>query len=321
MKIEQYPNQIQFAKRRKISYNQRAVKKKPMDLTNILELKKLMRTYGAWPNKDLGQHFLTDKSVLAKMVETADLSAKDVVVEVGPGLGIMTKELAKRAKKVYAVEIDPKIAEILSTTCIKHPNVKIMRSDIRDFNPKGIGRYKVVANLPYYITSHVLKKFLEEKHKPETITVLIQREVAERICTKPGRMSILAVAIQFYGMPEIKELVSPMAFFPSPKVYSAILKIKVFKEPIFENVNTKVFFRLVRTGFGEKRKMLSNSMSGGLGIEKEDAEKLLRGAGVEPMLRAERLSLDDWRRIYLVFTKYLNLSGGSDAQVADQSNW
>ncbi|MDO8507547.1 MAG: 16S rRNA (adenine(1518)-N(6)/adenine(1519)-N(6))-dimethyltransferase RsmA [bacterium] len=291
-----------------------------MDLTNILELKKLLKTYGAWPNKDLGQHFLTDKNVLEKMIETADLNKNDVVVEVGPGIGIMTKELAKRAKKVHAIEIDPKIAEILSTICVQYPNLKIVRGDIRDFDPKGIGRYKVVANLPYYITSHIIKKFLEEKNKPETITVLIQREVAERICAKPGRMSILAVAVQFYGIPEIKELVSPLAFFPSPKVYSAILKIKVFKEPLFEGVNTKAFFRLVKAGFGEKRKMLANSMSGGLGIEKELAEKLLRGAGVEPMLRAERLSLDDWRRIYLVFTKYLKL-GDVHEKATDKSDW
>ncbi len=291
-----------------------------MDLTNILELKKLLRTYGAWPNKDLGQHFLTDKNVLEKMIETADLGKNDVVVEVGPGIGIMTKELAKRAKKVHAIEIDPKIAEILSTTCIKYPNLKIVRGDIRDFDPKGIGKYKVVANLPYYITSHIIKKFLEEKNKPETITVLIQREVAERICAKPGRMSVLAVAVQFYGQPEIKELVSPLSFFPSPKVYSAILKIKVFKEPLFEDVDTKVFFRLVKAGFGEKRKMLSNSMSGGLGIEKELAEKLLKGAEVEPMLRAERLTLDDWRRIYLVFTKYLKI-GDIHEKTTDKSDW
>ena len=291
-----------------------------MDLTNILALKKLLRTYGAWPNKDLGQHFLTDKNVLEKMIETADISRNDVVVEVGPGIGIMTKELAKRAKKVYAIEIDPKIAEILSTICIQYPNLKIVRGDIRDFSPKGIGRYKVVANLPYYITSHVIKKFLEEKNKPETITILIQREVAERICAKPGRMSILAVAVQFYVIPEVKELVSPLAFFPSPKVYSAILKIRVFKEPLFEDVDAKIFFRLVKAGFGEKRKMLANSISGGLGIEKELAEKLLKGAGVEPMLRAERLSLDDWRRIYLVFTKYLKIGGTGEA-TQNQSDW
>lgn len=291
-----------------------------MDLTNILELKKLLRTYGAWPNKDLGQHFLTDTNVLDKMMESADLTASDVVVEVGPGIGIMTKELTKKAKKVYAVEIDPKIAEILSTICIQYPNLKIVRGDIRDFSPKGIGRYKVVANLPYYITSHVIKKFLEEKNKPQTITVLIQREVAERICSKPGRMSVLAVAVQFYGQPEIKGLVSPLAFFPPPKVYSAILKIKVFKEPLFEGVDPKVFFRLVKAGFGEKRKMLANSMSGGLGLEKATAEKLLKGAGVEPMLRAERLSLDDWRRIYMVFTKYLKI-GGEHETTTDKSEW
>ncbi|RJO62067.1 ribosomal RNA small subunit methyltransferase A [candidate division WS5 bacterium] len=292
-----------------------------MDLMNILELKKLLKTYGAWPNKDLGQHFLTDQNVLEKMVETADLKKSDIVVEVGPGLGIMTRELAKTAKKVYAVEIDPKIAEILSTICINCRNIDIIRGDIKQFNPKGIGRYKVVANLPYYITSHVIKKFLEEKNKPDTITVLVQREVAERICAKPGRMSVLALAVQFYGQPEIKELVSPMAFFPSPKVYSAILKIKVFKKPIFSDVDPGVFFRLVKAGFGEKRKMLINSMAGGLGIDKETTEKLLRGAGIEPMLRAERLSLDDWRRMYLVFTKYLNLKGAGNEAGSGQSDW
>lgn len=291
-----------------------------MDLTNILELKKLLRTYGAWPNKDLGQHFLTDKDVLEKMIETADLNKNDIVVEVGPGIGIMTKELTKRAKKVFAVEIDQKIAEILSTICIEHPNLKIVRGDIRDFSPKGIGRYKVVANLPYYITSHVIKKFLEEKNKPQTITVLIQREVAERICAKPGRMSVLAIAVQFYGQPEIRGLVSPLAFFPPPKVYSAVLKIKVFKAPLFDDVDPKIFFRLVKAGFGEKRKMLSNAMSGGLGIEKEMADKLLKGAGVEPMLRAERLSLDDWRRIYLVFTKYLKI-GDIHEETTNKSDW
>lgn len=291
-----------------------------MDLTNILELKKLLRTYGAWPNKDLGQHFLTDTHVLEKMVETADLDKNDVVVEVGPGIGIMTRELAKKAKKVYAIEIDPKIAEILSTICIKYPNLKIVRGDIRDFDPKGISKYKVVANLPYYITSHVIKNFLEEKNKPETITVLIQREVAERICAKPGRMSVLSVAVQFYGQPEIKELVSPLAFFPSPKVYSAILKIRVFKEPLFEDVDTKTFFRLVKAGFGEKRKMLINAMSGGLAIEKDLMGKLLKKAGVEPMLRAERISLDDWRRIYLVFTKYLKF-GDIHETAQDKSDW
>ena len=291
-----------------------------MDLTNILELKKLMRTYGAWPNKDLGQHFLTDKNVLEKIVETAEVGKSDVVVEVGPGLGILTRELCGRAKKVYAIEIDPKIAEILSTSCVSYRNLNIIREDVRKFDPQGIGRYKVVANLPYYITSHVIRKFLEAKNKPETLTVLIQREVAERICAKPGRMSVLAAAVQFYSAPEIVELVSPMAFFPSPKVYSAVLKIKVFKEPLFEDINKKIFFRLIRAGFGEKRKMIANSMSGSLNLEKKLIEQLLRKAGVEPMLRPERLTLDDWHRIYLVFTKYLNLEA-IYGKNEDQSDW
>jgi len=292
-----------------------------MDLTNITSLKSLLKAYGAWPKRDLGQHFLTDRAVLEKIIESSDLGKDDVVIEVGPGVGVLTKELSKRVKKVYAVEIDMKIAEILSTVCVTCRNVEIKREDIRSFNPSGIGRYKVVANIPYYLTSHLLKKFLEEKNKPTSMTLLIQREVAERICAKPGRMSILAVAVQFYGVPEIVEMVRPISFFPAPKVYSAVLNIRVFRKPIFEDIDAKLFFRLVKAGFGEKRKMLSNSMSGGLGIDKDMAEKLLKGAGVEPMLRAERLSLDDWRRIYLVFTKYLKLKGDGNEKSTDQSDW
>lgn len=292
-----------------------------MDLTNITALKNLLKAYGMRPNKDLGQHFLTDRNVLEKIVETADLKSDDIVVEVGPGVGILTKELSKVAKKVYAVEVDPNIAEILSTICVNCRNVMIKREDIRHFSPSGIGRYKIVANLPYYLTSHFLKKFLEEKNKPTSMVLLVQREVAERICAKPGRMSILSIAVQFYGIPEIAELVRPISFFPAPKVYSAVLKIRVFKAPIFEDVDPKTFFRFVKIGFGEKRKMISNSMSGGLGLEKDLTEKLLKKAGVEPMFRAEKLSLDDWRRIYLVFSKYLNLKGDTNASSSDQSDW
>ncbi len=292
-----------------------------MDLTNIITLKQILKTYGAWPNKDLGQHFLTDKNVLERIVETAEISKDDLVIEVGPGVGILTKELCKNAKKVITIEVDPKMIEILVTTCIECRNIDIIRKDIKQFSAQGVGPYKLVANLPYYLTSYVLKKFLEEKNKPQTMTVLVQREVAERICAKPGRMSILSVAIQFYGAPELIELVSPTAFYPAPRVHSAILKIKVFKQPLFEDVIPNIFFRLVKAGFGEKRKMLENALSGGLGIEKSEAEKLIRMAGVEPMYRAERLSMEDWHRLYLVFNKKFNFTGVGYEANENKSEW
>lgn len=292
-----------------------------MDLTNIITLKQILKAYGAWPNKDLGQHFLTDKNVLEKIVETADVGKDDLVIEVGPGVGILTKELCRQAKKVLTIEVDPRMIEILATTCIDCRNIQILRKDIRQFSAQGLGPYKLVANLPYYLTSYVLKKFLEEKNKPQTMTVLVQREVAERICARPGRMSLLSVAIQFYGAPELVELVSPTAFYPAPRVHSAILKIKVFKQPLFEDVEPSFFFRLVKAGFGEKRKMLGNALSGGLGIEKSEAENILKAAGIEPMFRAERLSMEDWYKLYMVATPKFKPNGVSYETGETKSEW
>jgi len=272
-----------------------------MDLTNIITLKQLLKAYGAWPNKDMGQHFLTNKAVLEKIIEASEVDPTENVLEIGPGVGVLTKAMTKKAKKVYAVEVDPKMIEILTNTCIGCRNLQLIRQDIKHFDPQPLGQYKLVANLPYNITSFILRKFLEERNKPKSMTLLVQREVAERAAAKPGRMSLLSVAVQFYGAPEVVDLVSPTSFYPAPRVYSAILKIKVFKEPLFEEVDPKIFFRIVKAGFGEKRKMISNSLSGGLGLEKEEIDKILRKAEIDPMHRAERLSMDDWHRLYKAF--------------------
>lgn len=268
-----------------------------MDLTDITEIKRTLKAYGAYANKDLGQHFLIDEKSLEAIVDAADIHENERVVEVGPGMGILTKELCKQAKEVVAVELDRSMIAIVKTSCIKHSNLRVENVDILKYNTDGLGEYKVVANLPYYITSAVIRLFLEASNKPEEMVILIQREVAERICAKPSRMSILAVSVQFYGNPSIVEIVPRTAFFPAPKVDSAILKIRVYKKPLFD-VDNKLFFRIVKAGFHEKRKQLINSLSGGLVLEKDIIENMLKIAGVAPTARAESLAMIDWYNLY-----------------------
>jgi 16S rRNA (adenine1518-N6/adenine1519-N6)-dimethyltransferase len=274
-----------------------------MDLTDITNIKKTLKAFGAKTQKDLGQHFLIDKKALDTIVETAEITNKDRVVEVGPGMGIMTRELCARAKEVVAVEIDPTMVPLIKTSCIKYSNLWIKNEDILKFDTKSLGDYKVVSNLPYYITSAVIRLFLESENKPDEMVLLIQKEVADRIAAKPNRMSKLSVAVQFYGNPKVVATVPRTSFFPAPKVDSAIIKIKVYKKPLFPDVDRKVFFRIVKAGFSEKRKQLINTISGGLQIEKEQAEALLKAAGINPQARAETLAMKDWYNLYQVFIK------------------
>lgn len=275
-----------------------------MDFTDITEIKRTLKAYGAYTKKELGQHFLVDPEALATIVDAAELTHEDKVIEVGPGMGVMTRELCKRAGEVVAIEFDKAMIAIVKTACIKSNNLKVENVDVLKFDTSGIGRYKVVANLPYYITSAVLRLFLEATNKPEEMVILVQREVAERICAKPSRMSILAVSVQFYGNPQIVDIVPRKAFFPAPKVDSAILKVKVYKKPLFD-VNSQLFFRIVKAGFGEKRKQLINSISGGLGLNRETTEALLKEAGISVISRAESLAMIDWYNLYNAYQKLI----------------
>ncbi len=277
-----------------------------MDLTDITEIKRTLKAYGAYPQKELGQHFLIDERALETIVEAAELTGSERVVEVGPGLGILTKELCKKAKEVIAVELDRSMAAIVKTTCIKDCNLKVENTDILKYDTHELGEYKVVANVPYYITSAIIRRFLESENKPEEMVLLVQREVAERICAKPSRMSVLAVSVQFYGNPSIVEVVPRASFFPAPKVDSAILRIRVYKKPLFD-VDKRLFFRIVKAGFGEKRKQLVNSLSGGLLIRKDVIEEMLKGIGINPQIRAEGLSMADW---YNIYNAYLEIHQG-----------
>ncbi len=276
-----------------------------MNLTDITDIKKTLKAFGAHTKKDLGQHFLIDEKALDKIVEGADISKSDLIVEVGPGMGILTRELCKQANQVIAIELDKTMLSVVKTACIKYANLKVENLDILKFDTSGLKSYKVVSNLPYYITSPTIRMFLEAENKPDEMVILVQREVAERIAAKPGRMSILAISVQYYGNPSIVDIVPRTSFFPAPKVDSAILKIKIYKKPLFD-VDKKLFFRIVKSGFSVKRKQLINSLSGGLGLSRMKTERWLVGAGISPQMRAEALSMTEWHSLYL---KYQELFG------------
>jgi len=240
--------------------------------------------------------------VLAAVVTAGELSERDTVVEVGPGSGILTRELAARVGRLVAVELDRELAGHLEKEFAAAVNVTVINDDIMQLDPAALpgvaGGYKVVANLPYYITSAVLRRFLEASTKPELMVVMVQREVAEAITASPGRMSVLSVAVQFYGQPEIIDYAPAACFYPPPEVDSAILRIRVLPCPAVAVSDEASFFGLVRAGFNAARKQLVNSLGQGLGLEKAAVQALLEGSGIEPRRRAETLSLVEWGRLW-----------------------
>ncbi|MGD8625592.1 MAG: 16S rRNA (adenine(1518)-N(6)/adenine(1519)-N(6))-dimethyltransferase RsmA [Anaerolineae bacterium] len=262
----------------------------------------LLRAHGLRPRKGLGQNFLLDATALARIVDAADLTAQDAVVEVGAGVGNLTRLLAARAGQVLAVELDENLVEILRLETAGLANVAVQQGDVlatRDYGFAHLG-YKVVGNLPYYITSAVLRHFLEGQPRPSLLVVTVQREVAERIVAGPGEMSLLAVSVQFYGRPRVVARVPAGAFYPSPKVDSAVLHIETGGEAALAlppGLEEKSFFRVVRAGFSQRRKMLRNALSGGLGQKPPVIEAALHRAEIDPRRRAETLSLEEWARV------------------------
>jgi len=312
-----------------------------MEVIPRKNIKNLLGKYGVRPSKGLGQNFLVDKRVLGKIIEAANLGKENTVLEIGAGIGTLTLELAKKAKKVIAVEKDPKMCEILHETMKGYENVEIIQGDILKleiFNfqfsifkqkpnaknqmPKTKckiqnTRYKVVANLPYYITSPVIRKFLETDSPPSEMILMIQKEVAQRICARPPRMNLLAVSVQFYAEPKIVSYVSKNSFWPSPKVDSAIIKIARNKNQ--ETVNKELFFKIVKAGFSQPRKQILNNLSKGLALrsstaahskpspnglalsspnglklEKATIQAWLLKNNIQPTQRAETLNIQDW---------------------------
>jgi 16S rRNA (adenine1518-N6/adenine1519-N6)-dimethyltransferase len=266
----------------------------------LAETRRRLRQSELKVRKGLGQHFLVDGEVLLLIVATAELKPDDMIVEVGPGLGILTRELAQKAGNVVAIELDDKLAALLKKTLASFKNVSVINGDVLKTKPEELTKrrdYKVVANLPYYITSPVLRHFLETSVKPQAMVVMVQKEVAEAIAAKPGDMSLLSVSVQFYGKPEIISIVPPESFYPAPEVSSAVLKIDVYPKPKVE-VDEKGFFDTVRAGFAAPRKQLANSLAKGLGWEKALVLPFLQKAKIDPQRRAETLTIEEWAELW-----------------------
>lgn len=290
--------------------------------------------------KSLGQNFLNDRRYLAPMLDAAELTPTDTVLEIGPGRGVLTEALAERVGCLVAVELDDRLIEPLRQRFAPQPHVHIRHTDILEHAPEHLiallclsegeledGRsgdwemkrsqkdetvsqsptshppiptrpisYKVVANLPYYITSAVLRHLLEAEQPPSLAVLMVQWEVAQRICAAPGDLSILAVSVLYYAEPRIVQRVPARAFSPRPKVDSAILRLTIRSQPAVD-VEPALFFRVVRAGFGQKRKQLHNSLAAGLHLDKPMVQAWLDCAGIDPARRAETLSLDEWGKL------------------------
>jgi 16S rRNA (adenine1518-N6/adenine1519-N6)-dimethyltransferase len=266
-----------------------------MDLTNPADLKAALRLAGIKANKGLGQHFLVDRASVEAVMDAAGVEAGDAVLEIGPGLGVLTQALLARGARVTAVETDAVLAGLLRRDAPAELTVveqDFMRYDLT-LLPTG---YKVAANIPYYLTSKIFRLLLEAKNPPSVAALLVQKEVAERVTAKPGAMSTLAFSVQYYSRPELVRVVGRELFLPPPRVDSAVLRLEI-GGPAFPADVAKLF-RLVRAGFGERRKQLKNSLAGGLGCTVDTAVELLAAAGLKPTARAQELAMTDWRRLY-----------------------
>ncbi len=248
------------------------------------------------PSKKLGQYFLIDKKAVSKIITAAEVSLKDTVLEIGPGAGALTRSLCEKAKKVVAVEKDPKMVTFLQKKIEGLKNLQIYHGDILSFNLQNLKRYKAVGNLPFCLANPAIRKFLESRNKPQDMTLLVQKELARRICAKPPKMNLLAVSVQFYASPKIISYVKKSSFLPQPKIDTAILKIKPDKQRGSPGFNDK-FFRVAKAGFSQPRKQLANNLAKELKLEKDHARRWLEKSDISFSKRAEGLSIRDWARL------------------------
>jgi 16S rRNA (adenine1518-N6/adenine1519-N6)-dimethyltransferase len=265
-----------------------------------LNIPAILRQAEIKPSRGLGQNFLSDDRILVKIVSLSEVTGNDEVLEIGPGLGSLTRHLALSALSVTAVEIDKKIIPVLSGILNGYANVNLVCGDIleQDIGKLGLKpNYLVIANIPYYITSAVIRHLLEGQIKPARIVLTVQLEVAQRICAKPGDLNLLALSVQVYGKPQVIMRIPAGAFYPPPKIDSAVVRIDLFPEPFIPTGKLDRFFLLCKAGFGQKRKTLRNSLSHGLGIPTKLVEENLAAAEIDPGRRAETLSLQEWKTI------------------------
>lgn len=303
-----------------------------IDLSNKKELLNYLKQHGLWAKKRFSQNFLVDKAALDKIVEAADLNSEELVVEIGPGTGILTERLVEESGHLISVELDRDLAGLLPShlsnkyqaellgegkeikktedaNIVIDLNYKIIDSlhrftlinaDALRLNLDDIiaGRpYKVVANIPYAITSKIFELFLTKKKRPQSMVILVQKEVAERVCAKPGSMSTLAISVQLFGKPEIVDIVRADSFFPAPKVDSAILRIASYQSPVVSLQDQKEFFRCVHIGFAARRKTLVNNLSSGYQLDRKTVSDILIKIGLKETVRAQELTIDQWKKL------------------------
>ena len=273
-----------------------------------LNVSTLLRDYKIKPKKKLGQNFLIDTSTLQRIVESAEIEPDAAVLEIGPGLGSLTRHLALAARQVVAVELDSAMLPPLMEVISEWDHITIVQGDILRLDPAVLmddQPYTVVANIPYSITSALIRHLLEARVKPERMVLTVQREVAQRICAKPGKLSLLALSVQLYGNPRIAVRIPAGSFYPAPKVDSAAIRIDLFPEPQIPTEAIDTFFFLAKAGFSQKRKTLRNALSAGIHWKPDQTTDLLHRADIDPMRRAETLSLPEWRQLtehYLQYT-------------------
>lgn len=259
----------------------------------------LLRTYGLRPKKSLGQNFLMDDGALRRVADAAEITAEDEVLEVGPGLGSLTRHLALQARRVVAVELDRALLPVLEEVLGGYENVAVVSGDILEIRPETIltqQGYLVAANIPYYITSAIIRHLLEATLKPRRMVLTVQREVAERICARET-MNLLALSVQVFGAARVVAQVPSGAFYPAPEVDSSVVRVDLSESPVIRAEERNLFFSLAKAGFSQKRKTLRNSLAGGLHLAADEVVARLNAAGIDPQRRAETLSLVEWGRL------------------------
>ncbi len=273
-----------------------------------MEIREILERYGIRPSKGLGQSFLVADWAYARILEAAQLTPEDVVLEIGPGLGTLTQRLAEQARHVIAVELDARMVAILQETLAGYANVTLHQGDILETDiagllapwltrPEEAASYQVVANLPYYITSRALRHLLTATVRPRRMVLMVQREVADRIVAAPGEMSLLALSVQAFGTAKRVCLVPASAFYPRPKVDSAVLAIELYATPLVPEPLLQPLFRVARAGFAQRRKQLHNSLAANLGLSRDAVLQGLEQAGIVETRRPQSLAVEEWARL------------------------
>ncbi len=272
-----------------------------IDLTDIQTLRHMLYVHHMHPNKAFGQNFLVDRTILERIIAAAELTPDEQILELGAGTGVLTRELAERTRRVVAVELEQDMLKLLAETTQAYANVEILARNLLYVDPEelfGQQPYKLVANLPYYITAPTFRHFLESANAPRLFVVMVQYEVAQRIIAEPGDLSLLGVSVQFYGQPRVIARVPARAFYPAPKVDSAILRVDVHEQIPLTRPERDRFFRVVQAGFSERRKQVHNSLAHGLHRKDEEIRSWLAATGIEANRRAETLSIEEWLRLW-----------------------